>query len=137
MKQGRFSPGGDEFGNTGADGVYRVRGHVTANLYPALDPIPWVYLVAACDLKEDLARRNTRRLGARAWYTDMDKMLTESGAEGVLAVGDPQMHVTVGPEVLKRGLPLFVEKPSAIDTEEARKLAQAAEKPEPSAWWPL
>jgi myo-inositol 2-dehydrogenase/D-chiro-inositol 1-dehydrogenase len=38
------------------------------------------------------------------------------------------MHYEVGMQVLERGIPIFVEKPSSIDFENAYKLAEAARK---------
>ena len=50
-------------------------GHATSVLYPTLHRIPQVELVAVCDLKEELAKRNARFFGALRWYTDVREML--------------------------------------------------------------
>jgi len=102
--------------------------HATRTLYPALTQTPSIDLVAVCDLKEGLARDAARRFGARQWYTDLGKMLSEEEPEGVLVCGPPQMHYEVGLEVVRRGVPLFVEKPSALNADLARELAQAAQE---------
>jgi len=39
--------------------------YVTSSLYPAIHIIPEIDLVAVCDLKEDLAKRDARNFGAR------------------------------------------------------------------------
>ena len=71
-------------------------GFSTGNLYPVIHTIPEFDLVAVCDLKEDLAKKNARNFGARRWYTDLDKMLSEEKLDGVIIVGLPKMHYEVG-----------------------------------------
>ena len=103
-------------------------GHATSKLYPCIHVIPEIDLVAVCDLREDLAQRNARNFGARRWYTDMHKMLDSEELDGVFVVGPPAMHYEIGLECLRAGLPIFVEKPSAMDVQHARELAQEADK---------
>ena len=54
-------------------------------------------------------------------------MLATEELDGVYICGLPDMMVEVGLQVLEAGLPIFVEKPSALDVPTARKLAQAAD----------
>jgi myo-inositol 2-dehydrogenase / D-chiro-inositol 1-dehydrogenase len=103
-------------------------GHATSALYPTLHRIPQIELVAVCDLKEELAKRNARLFGALRWYTDVREMLEKEDLDGVIIVGPPQMHVEVGKICLDAGKPIFVEKPSAISYEEALSLARYAEE---------
>lgn len=104
--------------------------HATAHLAPNMPYIPEIDLVAVCDLSEDLARRNARNFGARRWYTDARAMLDgEPDLDGVIIVGQPQMMKSLGEMVLKeRGIPIFVEKPPAIDASEAAAFAQTADE---------
>ncbi len=102
--------------------------HATSVLYPALRTIPEVELVAVCDLKEELAKRNARLFGALRWYTDVRDMLEEEDLDGVIIVGSPQMHTEVGKICLDAGKPILVEKPSAISYQEALSLARHAEE---------
>ncbi|MGI6207785.1 MAG: Gfo/Idh/MocA family protein [Anaerolineae bacterium] len=108
--------------------------HATNLLYPCLAQIPEIDLVAVCDLQEDLARRNARTFGARRWYTDADRMLDEEkDLDGVAVIGIPQMMKELGEKVLRRrGLPIFVEKPPAINVHEAEAFAATAA--EAGAW---
>lgn len=103
-------------------------GHATASLYPTIHTIPEIDLVAVCDLKEELAKRNARNFGARKWYTDLDKMLSKEELDGVIIVGLPRMHYEIGKRCLDAGLPIFVEKPSANSYEEALDLAEYAKE---------
>ncbi len=102
--------------------------HAMANLYPALATIDDAQLLAVCDLVEEKARRAAQKYGAQQWFTHVDDMLSEVELDGVCICGDPQMHVEVGIKCLNAGLPIFVEKPSALTSADARRLAETAEK---------
>lgn len=101
-------------------------GHATRSLLPCVHEIPEMELVATCDLRPDLAQDRARRFGAGAWYTDFRRMLEEELPEGVVICGPPQMHHELGLECLRAGFPIFVEKPSALDSARAQELADAA-----------
>ena len=110
--------------------------HSSANLYPSLVEAPSAQLVAVCDLREDRAQANAKRFGADRWYTDVRAMLKAEQLDGVCICGVPQMHFEVGLQVLRRGLPIFVEKPSAMTAREAQRLADAATARACGEWSP-
>ena len=101
--------------------------HSRNALQPNLARLTCFDYVAACDLQEDLAVDCARRFGARSHYTDHRRMLDECDPEAVLVVGPPQMHHQLGLECVRRGLHVFVEKPTATTVEDALELAEAAE----------
>jgi myo-inositol 2-dehydrogenase / D-chiro-inositol 1-dehydrogenase len=101
--------------------------HATQSLYPNIAHIPEFDLVAVCDLSAERAAYAARKFGALEWYTDVDTMLDQAAPQGVCIVGPPQMHHDLGLRVLARGLPLFVEKPPALDLAGAEELAATAE----------
>jgi len=101
--------------------------HATSALYPTIPTIPIIDLVAVCDLKEELARRNARNFGALRWYTDVEELLSKEELAGAIIVGTPQMHCEVGKRCLDAGIPIFVEKPSALSYQAAVELAQYAD----------
>ena len=111
-----------EFANVGFIGC---GSHATNNIYPMLK-YARCNLHAVCDLNEDLARRNAKIYGAKAVYTDADKMLDEQQFDGVFIVGPSEMHYTLGKKVLTKGIPLFIEKPPAPDLKSAEELMRAA-----------
>jgi myo-inositol 2-dehydrogenase/D-chiro-inositol 1-dehydrogenase len=100
--------------------------HATSQLYPSLVQVASAKLVAVCDLDATKAERNAKRFGADRWYTDVDTMLDREKLDGVCICGHPDMHRDVGLQVLRRKLPIFVEKPSALTARDAQKLADAA-----------
>ena len=98
----------------------------TGSLYPTIHTIPEFDLVAVCDLKEELAKRNARNYGARKWYTDLDTMFSQEEMDGAVVVGLPRMHYEIGKRCLDAGLPIYVEKPSGRSYKEALELAEYA-----------
>lgn len=102
--------------------------HATGSLYPELHRVPDLDLVAVCDLVREKAEHNARWFGGRKVYTDVAQMLANEELDGVYICGLPDMMDEVGLQVLEAGLPIFVEKPSALDVSKARELAQAADE---------
>ena len=99
----------------------------TASIFPQIQLIPEIDLVAVCDLDEEKAQRNARNFGARRVYTDMEKMLDTEELDGVFTIGPAPQQYQLAPVVLRRGLPVYVEKPSANTSAEAKELAELAE----------
>jgi hypothetical protein len=102
--------------------------HANTSLYPAIHTIPQIELSAVCDLKEELAKRNAHWFGAGRCYTNLDEMLRKESLDGAIVVGPPQMYCEVGKRCLDAGLPIHVEKPSAVSYKEAMELAEYARK---------
>ena len=100
--------------------------HATESLYPNIAHIPEFELVAVCDLIAEKARYAARRFGAPEWFTDVETMLDRVQPQGVCICGPARMHYEVGLQVLRRGIPIFVEKPPAETLAQARELASAA-----------
>jgi myo-inositol 2-dehydrogenase/D-chiro-inositol 1-dehydrogenase len=100
--------------------------HASHNLYPALRFTP-ARLVAACDLwpeRRDLAQRV---FGAERVYENHQALLAaENDLDGVIICGPPELHHAAGLEVLRRKLPVFMEKPPGATLEQAEELAAAA-----------
>ncbi|MBD3182301.1 hypothetical protein GF312_08415, partial [Candidatus Poribacteria bacterium] len=103
-------------------------GHANHSLYPVIHRINEMDLVAVVDRIEEKRLRVQRLFGALNSYSEVEEMLDKEKPEGVCIVGPPQMHYEVGMQVLQRGIPIFVEKPSAIDFEHANTLALEAKK---------
>ena len=101
--------------------------HATTNLYPTLAYAACT-LDSVCDLNRVLAERNGRLFGAQAVYTDALRMLDERRPDGVMLVGPPSLHHQLGLEVLARGIPLFVEKPTAPSLAQAEELVACARR---------
>ncbi|MBI3919911.1 MAG: Gfo/Idh/MocA family oxidoreductase [Armatimonadetes bacterium] len=100
--------------------------HATQSLYPNLAHIPEFELVAVCDLVEDRALAASRYYGAPEFFTEVDAMLDCVSPQGVCICGPAEMHFEVGLQVLRRGVPIFVEKPPALTLRQAEELARVA-----------
>ena len=100
--------------------------HATESLYPNIPFIPEFDFVAVCDKDAAKAEQVARRFGIRHWFTDVERMFDEVNPDGCCVCGPPAMHHETGLQVLRRGIPLFVEKPLADTLEGALELARAA-----------
>jgi predicted dehydrogenase/nucleoside-diphosphate-sugar epimerase len=91
-----------------------------------LKETPDVELVAVCDVSQERAQSAAKRYGAAHAVTD----LTELKGLGVdvahLAV-PPDLHVKLTRALLESGVGVFVEKPIALDSKDARELAELAD----------
>ncbi len=100
--------------------------HSTECLYPCIAHIPEFDLVATCDLDEARAQSAAKRFGAAEACADLTKMLDTVVPDAVCICGMPDMHHDVGLECLKRGLPVWMEKPPAWDLAGSVELVDAA-----------
>jgi myo-inositol 2-dehydrogenase/D-chiro-inositol 1-dehydrogenase len=103
-------------------------GFATASIFPNIPFIPEIDLVATCDLVAEKAERNARNFGARRWYSNADEMLDKEELDGVFCIGPAPQQFELAPKVLERGLPVYVEKPSANTSAEAKVLAELADQ---------
>ncbi|MBI2297843.1 MAG: Gfo/Idh/MocA family oxidoreductase [Armatimonadetes bacterium] len=103
-------------------------GFATHSLCPNIPFIPEIDLVAVCDIVQARADANARNFGARRAYTDLEEMLDRETPDGVFVIGPAPQQYELAPHVLRRGIPVYVEKPSANTSAEARELAELAEQ---------
>jgi predicted dehydrogenase len=109
-------------------GIIGAGGLSTKKIYPSLAYIPEVKLEAVCDLDENKARRNAEKFGANLVFTSMEQMLKEAELDAVIICIGPQQHGQLAPIVLRAGLPVYTEKPPAIDAAGALAVARVAEE---------
>jgi predicted dehydrogenase len=102
-------------------------GHSTGRVFPCFSRLS-VRLVGVCDLNEELAKRNARRFGGEKVFTDISKMLDETKPDGLVVCAGPELHTKLSLLSLERGIPVYTEKPHAINAAEAWKVVQASRK---------
>lgn len=102
-------------------------GFATHSIFPNLWMVPQIDLVAVCDIAREKAEFNARHFGARRVYTDLEQMLDSEQLDGVFVIGPAPQQYELAPHVLRRGIPVYVEKPSANTSSQARELAELAE----------
>jgi predicted dehydrogenase len=85
-------------------------------------------VVAVIDPAEErLRERFPEQLKDVTFYDDVDRMLDESGVDGVLIGTQCVYHTPYAIKVLQRNLPLFLEKPVAIDEDQLSQLHAAVQ----------
>lgn len=82
-------------------------------------------LVGVCDLNAERAATNARRFGGTP-YTDLDAMLSATESDGVIICVGPGAHAELAQKVLRRGFPVYTEKPPALTAVDALQVARAA-----------
>ncbi len=93
----------------------------SSRLYPCLHTLP-ITLAAVCDLDRGKAEHNARRFGGGAAYTDYEQMLAREPLDAVLVCVGPEGHARLAMAVMEAGLPVYTEKPPALDAAAARKM---------------
>ncbi|MFH0911989.1 MAG: Gfo/Idh/MocA family oxidoreductase, partial [Planctomycetota bacterium] len=96
--------------------------------YPSLSEMEDVELVALCDLRADRLRETADRFRIEKRYADALEMLDKEKAEAVYLLMPPYHLFDLAIASLRKKLHLFIEKPPAVTTYQARSLAREAEK---------
>jgi predicted dehydrogenase len=96
----------------------------TARIYPNIGAAG-ASLVGACDLDAERAAGNCARWGGKP-YTDWRAMVDEQRPDGVIVCINGRIHAEIAPELLRRRIPVYTEKPPAMDAEAAEGIARAA-----------
>jgi len=79
-------------------------------------------IVAVCDRELLMAEQLAIRYDVREYYSDFDRMLQQVRPDVVHITAPPQSHVTLAKKALDAGCHILVEKPLALDHEEAEYL---------------
>lgn len=83
--------------------------------------------VAAVADKVAKNRRYATKLGAKRVYEDYDELLAKEGVDIVVVALPPFLHADATKKAANRGSHVFIEKPLARTTEEARDMVETAE----------
>lgn len=101
--------------------------HATQMLMPQLGR-NGIQVAAVCDVNAEAAGTAAWQYGTSAVYTDYRELLAHKGLDCIgLAVG-PDLHRIASIGALERGLPVFMEKPPALDLKGAAEVKAASEK---------
>jgi len=102
--------------------------HATDSLYPCIYQIPNTVLSAVYSRTKERADETARRFGIKKAYNSVPSLLDNENIDGAIIVGPPQMHADIAQQCFEREIPVFVEKPPAIDTATSMQLVEAAQK---------
>ncbi len=82
-------------------------------------------LVGVCDLDRQKAETNARRFGGTA-YTDVEQMLEAERPDGAIICIGPEAHAKLAPLAMRRGVPVYTEKPPATTAAAALEVARVS-----------
>jgi len=89
---------------------------------------PHARLVACCDTEIDRAKAYADKYGFSHAYSDMDEMLLREQPDAILLTVPPAVTPKLATGLIKRGIPLFIEKPPAMSAVELDGLIQLAQE---------
>lgn len=84
--------------------------------------------VAVCDLRIERAQRMAGRYGWQNVYTDYRAMIEKESLDAVIVCLGAKNHPAVAADVLKRGVPVFLEKPSSCFLDGTKEIREASER---------
>ena len=102
-------------------------GGIMEEHYRHLAGMPDVKMLGHCDVDEARARNVADRFGGDA-FTDCKTMLDKVKPEAVYMAVPPFAHGDAEVMAAERGIHLFIEKPLALETRTARRIATAIRK---------
>ena len=94
---------------------------------PRLAKISGVQIRGLCDLDRKAAEAAAEKYGGNV-YTDYRKMLADESLDCVYVCVPPKAHGQIEIDVAKARLPMFIEKPVALDLATARRIHAAMRK---------
>ena len=91
-----------------------------------LESLPGVQLVAVCDPRAEEVAAALYRLDDASGFSDCDAMLDAEPLDALFIVSPEPLHASQALAAIERGVAAFVEKPLAMSSEEAERVAAAA-----------
>jgi predicted dehydrogenase len=99
---------------------YRELGLYYPGALPAID------LAAVCTTRSETAKRAAAEAGFSSWTTDVEELVNRPEVDVVDCCVPNYLHRTVLLAAIRAGKPVIVEKPLALNTNEAMEIAAAA-----------
>jgi len=94
--------------------------------YAALHPS--ALLAACCDRDADRAEAYRKHFGFERCYSDADEMLAKEKPDALFVIVPTQATCSVAVPILRRGIPVMIEKPPGCTVAELESLITAAEE---------
>lgn len=111
-------------------GIIGCGGIANGKHLPGLKVTPGVEMVAFCDIIEEkaVAAKNQYGTADAAVYTDYKKLLEDKSIDVVHVCTPNRSHSFITVDALEAGKHVMCEKPMAINSEEAKKMLDAAKR---------
>jgi virulence factor len=103
-------------------------GMANANHYPSIASFDDVSIVGLCDLDEGRLAQTAEKFAVERTFSNYRKMLEETRPDAVYVLMPPHHLFDIAMDVIEGGFALFVEKPPAVTTDQARALGRRAEQ---------
>ena len=94
----------------------------------AIQTIQGCRLVGACDREPLMAKQACERFKIERAFSDVAELLTETRPDVVHITTPPQIQYEIGRQCLESGCHVYIEKPFGVNSQEAGKLINLAEK---------
>ncbi|MEP3295257.1 MAG: Gfo/Idh/MocA family oxidoreductase [Pseudoruegeria sp.] len=85
-------------------------------------------VAALCDRDKDALTATASHYGVQDTYTDWRKMLEQPGLDAICMAVGPDVHFEATLAAIKKGLPVFMEKPPAASHAQSVELLRASEQ---------
>ena len=108
-------------------GVIGAGDHARSVLLPILAKLPACELHTVATARGLSAAHTQRRLGFRRATADADEIFEDEDIDAVVVAAPHSLHASQTTRALAAGKPVFVEKPLALNWQELRDVAAAAE----------
>jgi predicted dehydrogenase len=89
---------------------------------------PEVELAACCDISPEAAREFQQKFGFARYYTDIFEMLDKEKPDAVCLTVPVHLTADLAVRIMEAGYPVMMEKPPGLDSKEAMKIIDAAER---------
>ena len=111
-------------------GIIGCGGIATSKHMPSLAKVKEVEMVAFCDIIEERAINAAKRFGAEGSksYVDYKELLKDETLDVVHVCTPNRSHSFITVDALEAGKHVMCEKPMAINSEEAKKMVDAAKR---------
>jgi predicted dehydrogenase len=83
-------------------------------------------IVGVCDIDEEKAQRTAKRFGIRNAYRETSEILSEQAPDVVHLLTPPQTHKELSIQAMEAGCHVLVEKPMALNVNEAEEMISAS-----------
>ena len=90
-----------------------------------------VEIVAVCDPIAERREAAAKRFGAKRMYANHNELFAnedKSTIDALYITVEPTAHVNLEEQAIDKGIPFLVEKPMALDVEQARNIAKRVEE---------
>jgi len=98
----------------------------TSRIYPYIGAAGG-QIVGVCDLDIEKAERNAGRFGGRP-YSELATMIDVERPDAVIVCIGPAQHAELAMDIMRRGLPVYTEKPPAVSAAAALEVARVAKQ---------